>query len=1052
MRRGLVFGLVFFSSLTLSWSATAALLFPGARIAVTRAQESPDGVEPLVLATADTDGDRVEEVVAGCATRTGGALLAFPAEPGRTVVDPFVLGKPFIIADLPFEPDLLAARCDAAFSPCELWAAERGGAIVAAIRRDPLTQRWEVDTLELPGAVTALTTGELGVPDGLAEVAIGLDRREGGAVALVPGIPSHGDGASEYRTPEPVIVPWQGTPEDVALTRAVRPGRGTLAAVAEGRCFLLQFDELGGALDRTALPRSWPVPLPGIVTSLLAEPLTVRERAGLAVSGPDGLWLIGPGEGGEGLDARKIRAQVETPRAAVRWGGGGWALVTGAGTVLPLRAPGGAKTEAQAWALPLRGAGRPGAIRAAARLRRSGRALAPVALILGDGAVALATPLPRATFTVDSNADTGDANPGDGTCDDGTGHCTLRAAIEEANAHSGADAIVFSSDFSISPATPLPDITEAVSIDGSYNLIRIFCQSLPAGSNGLVVHADDVTIRNLDVWNVPAGSASSEGNGILLQGTPADRIDNAVISGIWAHSCGGSGIRLDSTRSCHIGPFVSLSANGIGLSQAFWGWSNVFEGIYSDSNDGAGLELLVGYDTVVGTCAGGDAVFLRQNAEGLVFNSFATGTVVCGSSMASDPSLGNGVGVYIGSNASGGIALTDVTVSGNTGDGIKIVRADGSTNWIVIQHSWIGTNAGGATDVGNGGWGIRLEKSTGLRLRANSVVEYNGQGGILVSGTSSDPAEDILIGGFGSDGGARIRSNQGPGLQLTEYSRNVTIENVEIASNTGPGVLVSGGSDENRASVAYSTFENNGDGGVVVDGAKGVSITGDTFLGEAVGVGLTGDADAFIFRSTFESCGQQCIDLGLDGVTNNDAGDCDMGPNDFLNFPEIGLARSCGGQTMIPMGWLDLDQGGGYVDVTLQFWVSDGCDGTGHGPAEQYLGEERVSSPYGFFSASFLGEYAGKTLTSTANVQKWFSGYLVGMTSELSSCVTIQPTYGGDADDDCSWDARDLALIIGALHGETLPPGGNADCTDSGGTDKEDLPCTAHEIFSPHML
>ena len=45
------------------------------------------------------------------------------------------------------------------------------------------------------------------------------------------------------------------------------------------------------------------------------------------------------------------------------------------------------------------------------------------------------------TFTVNSLADTDDAVI-NGTCDDGTGVCTLRAAIEEANALAGHDEIV----------------------------------------------------------------------------------------------------------------------------------------------------------------------------------------------------------------------------------------------------------------------------------------------------------------------------------------------------------------------------------------------------------------------------------------------------------------------------------------------------------------------------------------------------------------------------------------------------------------------------------
>jgi hypothetical protein len=48
------------------------------------------------------------------------------------------------------------------------------------------------------------------------------------------------------------------------------------------------------------------------------------------------------------------------------------------------------------------------------------------------------TPAPTPRFLVNSTID---ANPGDGVCSDSTGNCTLRTAIMEANASTGADAI-----------------------------------------------------------------------------------------------------------------------------------------------------------------------------------------------------------------------------------------------------------------------------------------------------------------------------------------------------------------------------------------------------------------------------------------------------------------------------------------------------------------------------------------------------------------------------------------------------------------------------------
>src|SRR5207248_9052832 len=73
------------------------------------------------------------------------------------------------------------------------------------------------------------------------------------------------------------------------------------------------------------------------------------------------------------------------------------------------------------------------------------RAHSPVRPVLVLAPVALAT-----TYTVDDNGDAPDATPGDNTCATAGATCTLRAAIEEANAHAGADTITFA------PAAPTP--------------------------------------------------------------------------------------------------------------------------------------------------------------------------------------------------------------------------------------------------------------------------------------------------------------------------------------------------------------------------------------------------------------------------------------------------------------------------------------------------------------------------------------------------------------------------------------------------------------------
>lgn len=85
-----------------------------------------------------------------------------------------------------------------------------------------------------------------------------------------------------------------------------------------------------------------------------------------------------------------------------------------------------------------------------------------ISRILAVGLIAVAvptlTPIPAsaATFTVNSTADTPDASVGDGFCDVGGNVCTLRAAIEEANADEGEDTILFAelTPNTIQPASP----------------------------------------------------------------------------------------------------------------------------------------------------------------------------------------------------------------------------------------------------------------------------------------------------------------------------------------------------------------------------------------------------------------------------------------------------------------------------------------------------------------------------------------------------------------------------------------------------------------------
>ncbi len=181
-----------------------------------------------------------------------------------------------------------------------------------------------------------------------------------------------------------------------------------------------------------------------------------------------------------------------------------------------------------------------------------------------------------ANFTVNNNADTSDAAAGNGVCADAIGNCTLRAAVEEANALSGDDAINFAAslmnatitlttgiEITINGAGGTLQITgpgaDKLTIDGGAGSNRIFFTtnaatltitgitmqgggSIGAGPEGGAINASGGTLvlNAVRVRNNNAGS--NNGGGIYFNGGTNHRILNSTISN--NSSANGGGFHL----------------------------------------------------------------------------------------------------------------------------------------------------------------------------------------------------------------------------------------------------------------------------------------------------------------------------------------------------------------------------------------------------------------------------------------------------------------------------------------------------------------------------
>jgi hypothetical protein len=126
------------------------------------------------------------------------------------------------------------------------------------------------------------------------------------------------------------------------------------------------------------------------------------------------------------------------------------------------------------------------------------------------------------------------------------------------------------------------------------------------------------------------------------------------------------------------------------------------------------------------------------------------------------------------------------------------------------------------------------------------------------------------------------------------------------------------------------------------------------------------------------------IDLGPDGVTANDPGDGDAGPNGLQNFPVLVQAIPDGG-TLRVKGRLNSALNGNY---TLEFFSVPSCDASNYGEGQTSLGTTTVTTDDGgdanFDVTLTTSLPAGSFITATATS-------VSGSTSELSQCSTTGP-------------------------------------------------------------
>lgn len=213
-------------------------------------------------------------------------------------------------------------------------------------------------------------------------------------------------------------------------------------------------------------------------------------------------------------------------------------------------------------------------------------------------ATATITPTPTPTipplsFVVNSTLD-----PGATTCT--VTACTLRAAISAANAHLGADLITFNipggGAQAIAPASPLPPVTDPVTIDGTTEpgfagtpLIELNGLGAGVGVDGLTITAGSSIVKGL-IINRFGGSGivlSTNGGNALIGNAIGTNAAGAALGN------GGDGVRIGGSPNNTVGGSSpnTIAYNGGSGVQVITGTGNKItrNSIYANTAEGVTL-------------------------------------------------------------------------------------------------------------------------------------------------------------------------------------------------------------------------------------------------------------------------------------------------------------------------------------------------------------------------------------------------------------------------------------------------------------------------------
>ena len=277
-----------------------------------------------------------------------------------------------------------------------------------------------------------------------------------------------------------------------------------------------------------------------------------------------------------------------------------------------------------------------------ARGRRRMRGGAACSLAASVALLAFAGAAQAASFTVNSIADASDASAGDAACATAavTPVCTLRAAIEEADALAGADTITFTlpNPSTINLTGALPPITEQLTITGP-GASALTVRRSSGGNYAVLETIATTSISGMTITNgIGEGSPGAAAGGVASSA-------NLTLDGVVVTNNSASATATDGATA--IGGGVGVIGGSLTITRS------------TITNNTVTTTITAGAAT---NAVGGGIGVLNAAAISVSDSTIAHNTATAtGTGSSNTLALGGGIGVLLATSAT----LTNITVSDN---------------------------------------------------------------------------------------------------------------------------------------------------------------------------------------------------------------------------------------------------------------------------------------------------------------------------------------------------------------------------------------------------